>query len=759
MKMQGTVKFAMSDLLQWLQTPACVLNQSDTIVASNQPLADLLRRDPDTLNGIALQNLLIDDTPALVSILAHLEQKENHAEFAASIKLADGQVMSIQIRILSSQDSAQKLVSLMPMNTVISGPLADSERVMLEYHAIMANAPVGIGFSRDRKIVRYNEKFAETFGFQADNGIGLPTTTLYTSEQAFIDVSQRAFPLLSTGQSFEEEMQMRRQDNSVFWAHAVAYLVVPSDPPQGTIWIITDIDKRKAAENKLRDTMLELQAILDSAAVGIIFSRNRQFERCNQRGASIFGYSPRELLGQAAISIYPNVESYERIGREAGPQLAAGAAFRADWQYKKKNGDLIWCRVYGKALDPANTERGTVWIFDDITEARDIQDALKQSLQEMEAIMFNASVGILITRERKITRYNPMFGQMFGLSGETGLGRPASDLFRSEQEYSALGELATPLLSQAKPFQTELFMRSQDGSDLWINLIGYVADAQNTRHATFWILEDRSAFKSAEAALLKAQSDLAQAEKLAALGLLVVGVAHELNTPIGNALTAASTVQERSLEIQNEINAGHLRRSQLDHFLSDMNGLSRLIIQSCERTAQLVIAFKQVAANRHNEQRRAFKLHCIVEQAIALQQQKLAELPGHVECQIACDIATNIICDSYPQALSEVITSLLENALTHAFVGRLRGTLQISASAGEWIEMRFSDDGIGMDAAMLTRIFDPYFTTRLGHGRSGLGLSISRNLSTAVLGGELSVESVLGHGSCFSLRFPRVSTQ
>lgn len=633
--------------------------------------------------------------------------------------------------------------------------LPDSERLQLEYRAIMSNAPVAIGFSRDRQIVRYNEKFAEIFGFQSDSGIGLPTTTLYPSEQAFLEVSQRAFPLLSSGQPFEEEMRMRRQDNSVFWAHALAYLVDPKDPPQGTIWIISDIDQRKAAENTQRDTLLELQAIVDSAAVGIIVSRARLVQRCNLRGAAIFGFAPEELLGHPAINIYLDAASYESIGRAAGPRLAAGEAFRTDWQYRKKDGSLIWCRVYGKALDPNDTERGTVWIFDDITQARANEDALKKSLLEMEAIMQNASVGILITRERKMTRYNPMFGQMFGFAGDAGISLPASELFRSAQEYNALGAQAAPLLSQAKPFQAELYMRRQDGSDLWVNLIGYVADIHDTSRATFWILEDRSAFKNAETALFKAQSDLAQAEKLAALGSLVAGVAHELNTPVGNALTAASTLQERSREILAALAQGQLRRSQLDNFLGQIAPLAELVSLSCERAAELVSTFKQLAVKQRGEQRARFSLNSVLQQALASQHQKLAEQPAEAAYQINCEIDGDIVCDSYPEALVEIITAVLENALTHAFVGRQNGSLQITASADEWIEMRFTDNGIGMEALMLTRIFDPYFTTRLGQGRSGLGLSIARNLASAILGGELSAESTSGEGSCFILRFPR----
>src|SRR5262245_41029707 len=137
----------------------------------------------------------------------------------------------------------------------------------------------------------------------------------------------------------------------------------------------------------------------------------------------------------------------------------------------------------------------------------------RETLHEMEAIMRNAAIGMVFTRDRRITRYNPKFADMYGNVGHDVVGMPARVLYRSDEDYDALGRQAAPLLSQGKPFQTELYMRRRDGSDIWINLIAYVLDAGDPREGTIWIAEDRTAVKRAEDAL---QRSLGRAERLLA---------------------------------------------------------------------------------------------------------------------------------------------------------------------------------------------------------------------------------------------------
>ena len=250
--------------------------------------------------------------------------------------------------------------------------------------------------------------------------------------------------------------------------------------------------------------------------------------------------------------------------------------------------------------------------------------------------------------------------------------------------------------------------------------------------------------------LQRMQKHLVQAEKLASLGSLVAGVAHELNTPIGTGVTVVSTICDKCVELRRQIDAG-IRRSQLDAMLDDIAQAGTLAQSSLQRAARLVHDFKQVAVDQTSARRREFGLHETLEEMMAAVRLRHKHAPVRFEMAVPAGIAL----DSYPGALEQVLTNLIDNAVIHGAEGRPSCTVTITGEADDsGARIVVADDGAGIAAGHLARIFDPFYTTRLGTGGSGLGLSIVYNLVTGVLGGHIRVESTVGEGTRFIVELP-----
>ena len=251
--------------------------------------------------------------------------------------------------------------------------------------------------------------------------------------------------------------------------------------------------------------------------------------------------------------------------------------------------------------------------------------------------------------------------------------------------------------------------------------------------------------------LKRTQGNLVQSEKLAALGSLVAGVAHELNTPIGNGLTVASSLNDESKAVARKMQDG-ITRSAMEDYLKDMSEGSQLVVASLERASELVSSFKQVAMDRTSAQRRRFELSSVLHETRLTASPAFKHTPHIVD--ILCD--QSVLMDSYPGPLGQIITNLLNNALIHAFDGVEKGRVEIKGELIEANECRISvtDNGVGIPPENITRIFDPFFTTKLGEGGNGLGMHIVHNLVTGVLGGKIEVSSDVGQGTTFTIEMP-----
>jgi len=231
----------------------------------------------------------------------------------------------------------------------------------------------------------------------------------------------------------------------------------------------------------------------------------------------------------------------------------------------------------------------------------------------------------------------------------------------------------------------------------------------------------------------------------------VAGVSHELNTPIGNALLAVTTYADHTRRITEKAGAG-LTRSALENYLGDAKTGIDILVRNLRRSAELIQSFKQIAVDQTTSQTRTFALATVVDDMLMAFSYTQKNSPYGVDRNIPLDLVLN----SYPGPLEQVLMNLINNALIHAFEGRASGTITISARPAQpgWAELVVSDDGIGIAPEHIKRIFDPFFSTKFGKGSSGLGLSICNTIVTRLLGGQIDVSSAPGQGTQVCLLIP-----
>jgi len=241
--------------------------------------------------------------------------------------------------------------------------------------------------------------------------------------------------------------------------------------------------------------------------------------------------------------------------------------------------------------------------------------------------------------------------------------------------------------------------------------------------------------------LQQAQDKLIASEKLASLGSLVAGVSHEINTPIGVSVTMSSHLKENIDELMRSIKAGELKQSFLDQFEREAAESFSVMESSLDKASHLIQNFKQVATDQSSSSRREFALKEVIDEVMMTVRHQLKGTNYKYRVEGDADL----IMDSYPGPLGQVVTNLFNNSMMHGFDGREEGDINIRFTRlNDSVKIYFNDNGTGIEESKLNRIFDPFYTTKLGQGGSGLGLNIVHNIVTGVLGGSISVSSKVG---------------
>ncbi|QOY95849.1 EAL domain-containing protein [Massilia sp. UMI-21] len=289
----------------------------------------------------------------------------------------------------------------------------------------------------------------------------------------------------------------------------LAAVMAPADfPPTG--------DEGDLEHEMLRIALREQRAILENAPVGIVFTLPGQFKSCNPRICELLDYSYAELSSLHPTQVFGSPEDYQALTTEAYPVLAAGGLFeKGEYPFRRRDGSIIWARLRGRAVDPSAREAGTIWIVEDVTEVR-------QTLFEVQAIMTNATIGIMYTRKRIIQRYNPAFGAMFGYRDGEALGRSTRIVYPDDQAFHDFGAMAYPQLARGVPYRAETELVRKDGSRIWGQLNGYLFNPEDPELGAIWMFEDRTRERLDEVQLRNALMENRAILDNAVLGIAVV---------------------------------------------------------------------------------------------------------------------------------------------------------------------------------------------------------------------------------------------
>lgn len=391
----------------------------------------------------------------------------------------------------------------------------------------------------------------------------------------------------------------------------------------------------------------------------------------------------------------------------------------------------------------------------EIEERRQAEGALRSSQRELTTVLNLAPDAIVVIDDAGIVhKYNGSAERMFGWTAAEVVGKNVSMLMPDPHRINHDNYLAAHQTTGERKVigkEREVEAERKDGSTFPVSLS--VSEIElDGRRRYIGTVRDITERKESEQAVAKAQQRLLEAEKMAALGGLVAGIAHEINTPVGVGVTAVSHLREEVQAFDARYRAGQMKRSDLESLLTTSTTSTQIIEDNLHRASQLIRSFKEIAVDQTGDDIREIGVADYVERVLTSLHPRLKNRP--IKVQSTVDPET-LRARLQPGGLSQIVTNLVMNSLTHAFDHEQAGEIGFEIKGrGNGITVVYYDTGKGMSQEVADRIFEPFFTTKRGQGGSGLGMNIIYNIVTQKYGGQIRCESKLGMGTRFVMRIP-----
>jgi PAS domain S-box-containing protein len=550
-------------------------------------------------------------------------------------------------------------------------------------------------------------------------------------------------------------------------AAAASPVEIPSDIAGARDAVLRAVAEQRQAEEDYRK-------IFEGSVDGIyVTTPEGKVLNANPSLARMMGYdSPQHLIdGVTDIShtIYVDPKARDeylmRMQRD-------GMVREYEYQVRQRNGNILWLSDSATAVRDESgrviRHEGTVR---DITNQRRAEQALGESRRQLQMVIDTvpAVIAIKDTKFRYLFMNKYMSG-IFDVDPADAVGRTTNEIMaRYGASKDTWGDQTALSTGKELGFYEEAYFDSAHRLRHWmVNKVPVKNADGNIEYIVMVALditdrkrseqETQRARESAENALnnLRAtQNSLIESEKLAALGRLVAGVAHEINNPVGIGVTVATALQRRCHIFAEEIARGGLKRSSLNAFVQANFDAAEQLVSNLNRAAELIQSFKQVAVDRNVPDRRQFNLADLTEQIVTSLRPGLRTR----NLTLTVDCAPNLAMNSYPGPYGQVVTNLFLNSVAHAFPSNAAGELIITARevGDDFVEIVYSDNGIGMTDEVRRHAFDPFFTTRRDKGGTGLGLNIVHNIIINRLGGRIDLTSEVGKGTRFHIVLPRIA--
>lgn len=642
--------------------------------------------------------------------------------------------------------------------------------------AIMAMPAAFAIFDREDKLVICNREFAQfnpTFRNEPDLAVGLSFGQI-VSEIVECGLVSGLDPQ-ETDRFIDERVRIHLEASGVPYEERFGErtcLTYETRVPQGGIILLRqDVTEQRLLERRHQEAEDLLRNLFDNFGHGIMIrDRETRLVRANKAALDQIGLSAEQIVGRTTTEMFDLLGIEDRSGGVTAQEIGMmETRKRADSLVSRDgpDGKSVHLQISRfPIVDRNDVVQGLGVLRYDVSELIESQRALESAKNDLEKKVLERTEELRVNERRfrilahasadwfwecdSDLRFTYLSSDNFPNPG----GLPLSELIgmRLEEYHNRVGDS-----EEVKRTLIEAYNRHEQIRDYEVSRS--LTGAQRHYRMNAIPLWENGVFEGYVGAttdiseLHEARQSLLESERLASLGSMVAGIAHEINTPVGICVTAGSTVSSSVDGLIKALESGNLKKSEFEASLTRIVEGMRLVDANLERAAKLISSFKSIAVDQTSEEERTFNLLGYLQDIM----DSLSPQLRREGVTVAISGPDDIVLRSYPGALAQILTNLVMNSIIHGFSARESGKISVTVDrSGSFLELTYADDGEGMSEETVKRIFDPFFTTKRGQGGSGLGMHILFNLVTQILKGTVRCESALDEGVEIVIRFPMV---